>query len=300
MSASNRAEIVNKIHRVLKKHGKPYAPPAERPVLEHLLYACCLENAKHESADEAFAKLQQMYFDWNEVRVTSTTELAETMTALPDPNDAASRLKRCLQSVFEANYSFDMEAIKKQNIGKTQADLEKYVGMTPFVIAYLTQNALGGHAIPVNRGVLELLQVLEVVSAKDAASGHVPGLERTIPKNKGVEFASLLHDFGVDFALSMNSTKVKTILAEIDPTAKDRLPKRTGKREDERGTEASKKTAAAPPKKEKREEPRDEKREDKRDEKREEKRDEKREDKSASKKVAKATSTKRLTKKKPR
>ena len=43
--------------------------------LEHLLYGCLLETARYDAADEAFAKLKELYFDWNEIRVTTVTEV---------------------------------------------------------------------------------------------------------------------------------------------------------------------------------------------------------------------------------
>ena len=43
---STYAAIIGKIHRVLKKHYKPIPPQTGRSVLDHLLYACCLENAR--------------------------------------------------------------------------------------------------------------------------------------------------------------------------------------------------------------------------------------------------------------
>src|SRR4030095_5367183 len=188
--------IINKIYKVLKKHYKPIAPPADRTELEHLLYGCVLENARFEAADEAFAKLKELYFDWNEVRVTTVTELAEGMNGIPDASAAAQRVKRSLQSVFEGGYSFDIEALKKQNLGKSEKDLEKVNGTTPFVRAYVTQNALGGHSIPVSRGALEALCAVGVISDAEADKGQVPGMERAIPKNKGVEFGSLLQQLG--------------------------------------------------------------------------------------------------------
>ena len=150
MSTSNRASKLTKTHKVLKKHYKPY-PVADRPVLEHLLYACCLEVAPAEAADEAFAKLQQAYYDWNEVRVTTVSELSEILSGLPKSSEAASRLKRSLQSVFECYYSFDLEPLKKENIGKAVKQLEKLDGISKFAVAFVTQNGLGGHAIAVNR-----------------------------------------------------------------------------------------------------------------------------------------------------
>lgn len=226
MSATNRAALFGKIHKVLKKHYEPVIPPSDRSVLEHLLYACVLENAKHDDVDEVFAKLQKSYFDWNEVRVTSIPELAEVMSAIPDATEAAKRMKRALQSVFERHYQFDIELLRKAGLGKGVESLQKFNGVTPFVIDYMTQNALGGHAIPTNTAGLALLVVLDAVNAADAAKNRVPGLERAIAKNKGPEFASLLHQFAVDFSASPQSPRIKGIVAEIDPTAKERLPKK--------------------------------------------------------------------------
>lgn len=226
MSATNRAALFGKIHKVLKKHYQPAIPPADRTALEHLLYACVLENAKPEDVDEVFAKLQKNYYDWNEVRVTSFYELAEVMAAIPDSSEAAKRMKRALQSVFEKYYQFDIEQLRKAGLGKAVEVMQKLNGVTPFVIDYMTQNAFGGHAVPTNTAALALLTVLDGVSPADAAKNRVPGLERAIPKNKGLEFASLLHQFAIDFQSNPQSARVKSIVSEIDASAKDRLPKK--------------------------------------------------------------------------
>jgi endonuclease-3 len=247
MSASNRQALITKTHKVLRKHYEPVAPPADRLVLEHMLYGCCLENAKHEAVDEVFAKLEQDYFDWNEVRVTTVRELSEVMSVLTDPEDAARRLKRTLQSVFETHYSFDLEFYKKQNLGKSLKEIEKYNGVTPFTLAYVAQNALGGHSIPVNQGVFGVLLVLGIISEAEAAKQRVPGMERAISKSKGVEFASLLHQIGVDYATTPFSPRLRSVILEIAPDAKERLPKRGAKKEAGDGHETGRgKRRAAP------------------------------------------------------
>ena len=65
----------------------------DRSVLEHLMFACCLEDAGYDAAEEAFAALEHTFSDWNEVRVTSLSELSEVMARLPDPRAAGSRIK---------------------------------------------------------------------------------------------------------------------------------------------------------------------------------------------------------------
>lgn len=228
MASANRAALIGKAHKVLKKHYKP-VDYIERPLLEQLLFACCLENATYDAAEAAFQKLASGFFDWNEVRVSTVEELAESLPMLSEPRTAAANVKRILYAVFESTYSFEIEAFKKLNLGVAQQKLEKLTGVTPFALAVVTQASLGGHAIPLDRGTLNALRVLGIATDEDVSKHQVPGMERAIPKNKGVEFGSLLHQLGAEMTANPYSTNFHKILLEIAPEAKDRLPKRMPK-----------------------------------------------------------------------
>lgn len=230
MTSSSRTAQFTRLHRILKRAYSPVAPDPNRSVLEHLLFAACLENAHYPAAEEAFASLVHNFFDWNEVRVSSVRELSEAMANLPDPVAAAHRVKRILQNLFEATYSFDLEELRKQNLGPAVERLEKLEGTTRFTIAYVVQSALGGHSIPVDAGTLGALRTVNLITDDDAAAGVVPGLERAIPKNVGIEFGSLLHQLGADYVASPYSPSLHALLLEIEPKAKDQLPSRRGSR----------------------------------------------------------------------
>jgi endonuclease-3 len=232
MPSKNRAGLINKALKVVKKHYKPAVVAKDRTLLEHLLFACVLENSPYDAAEKVFQTLKSDYFDWNEVRVSTVRELAEALKSLNDPSEAATRVKRILQSVFETHYSFDVEALKKQNIGAAVKHLEKFNGSTSFVVAFVTQNALGGHAIPVNGGLMESLRIVGVVSDSEAAKGVVPGLERTVPKSKGAEVGSQLHQLGVEMHRAPYGPAIRKVLLEIEPACKDNLPKRPTKAEE--------------------------------------------------------------------
>jgi hypothetical protein len=229
MSAPKRADLFAVMQKVLAKHYKP-VKPVDRPVLEQVLFACCLEDSRPEAADEAFARLQESFFDWNEIRVTTVAELAEVLRGLHDAKRAATLIKHTLHSVFEAIYDFNLEPLRKQNLGAAVKQLQGYRGTTPFSVAYVVQNALGGHAIAVSQAGGEILQILGLATAKNLAEGAVPGLERAIPKNKGIDFTSLLQQCAADFAASPFGPQARSLILEIDPTAKDRLPKRGGRK----------------------------------------------------------------------
>ncbi|MCC7083581.1 MAG: hypothetical protein IT427_01080 [Pirellulales bacterium] len=230
MSGSNRGPLINKLYKVLKQHYKPVATD-HRPLLEQMLFACCLENAPFDKAAKTYEHLATSFFDWNEVRVSTVNELAEAMRELPAPESAASNLKRLLQTVFESTYSFELEEIKKQNIGAGIKKLESLEGSTPFVVAFATQHSLGGHFIPLDRGALDVLFIVGIATESERQSGNVSGLERAIPKNKGAEFGALLHQLAADLVVSPFSQSVKSILLAVNPTAKERLPKRGQKKE---------------------------------------------------------------------
>jgi endonuclease III len=217
---SNRAAKYELLFKSLKKHFKPQPEMGERTVLEHLIYACCLEDAKAEHADEAFAKLQQAYFDWNEVRVTTVIELGEALSSLPNPTAAGHRIKRCLQSLFEARYQYDIDDLKKANLGKATEELTNWKGVTPFILGYVSQNALGGHFIPVDTLTLDCMQQADIITESEAEKKSLPGVERAVPKTKGYEFASLLHQFAVEFHHSPKSAAVLAVFKDLGVTPK--------------------------------------------------------------------------------
>jgi len=219
---SNRAAKYEVLHKSLKKHYKPIQEPGERTVLEHLVYACCLEDARYEQADEAFAKLQQAYFDWNEVRVTTVVELGEALGSLPNPTQAGHRIKRCLQSLFEARYQYDIEDMKKANLGKATEELTAWKGVSPFVLAYVSQNALGGHFIPADTMTLDTLVQADIMTESEAEKKVLPGIERAITKTKGAEFSSLLHQFAVEFQHNQKNATALLVFKDLGVTPKVR------------------------------------------------------------------------------
>ena len=110
------------------------------------------EDSPNEAAEQVFRRSSKTIIGWNEVRVSTIRELTDALKPLVNPAESAARLKQTLHSVFESVYEFDIESLKKQNIGQAAKALQKYNGTTPFAVAYVTQYALGGHSIPLNRG----------------------------------------------------------------------------------------------------------------------------------------------------
>lgn len=224
MTSNNRGDRIQLLQKVLKKHFKPVPATESRSVLEQLVFASCLEDARYEAAEEAFQRMQELFVDWNEMRVTTVTELADALRNLPDPNAAAARIKRTLQSIFEARYSFDLEDMRKMNQGKAIQEIAKCNGISRFMLGYVVQLAFGGHTIPVSDSMMNVLLLTGVVTPAEAEKGQTPGLERAISKSKGYEFSSCLQQLAAEFQAHPGGKNVKAILKEAGATEPFKLP----------------------------------------------------------------------------
>ncbi|MFM8891781.1 MAG: hypothetical protein ACKOTB_09220 [Planctomycetia bacterium] len=226
-SQTARKQLVAKLHKALKAQYKPVTANTTRSVLEQVMFACCLENAPHDVAEKAFARLLESYFDLNEIRVTTVAELAETLQGLPDPSRSALALRRVLQSVFESTYSFSLDHAKKHSIAHGIRTLEQLHGVPPFVVHHVASTALGGHLVPVDLGALSALYLAGIASQEEYDAEKVAGLERFVAKKAGLEFNSLLHQFGADVVGSLHGATVKKVLQAVNSDAlKQRFPKR--------------------------------------------------------------------------
>ena len=232
MSAKNRADLITKLHKFVKKEYQVITPPSNRSVLEHMIYGCCLENSNFDAADDAFAKLQENYFDWNEVRVTTVAELAESCRNLSDPTAAARSLKKTLHGIFEHYYQFDLDFLKKENLSKAVQTFQKFNGVSQFVVSYVAQNGLGGHSIPLDHSLMRLFYVLGIVTEDESKKDRVPGLERTIAKAKGAEFSILVHQLAVAFNSAPFSTALRAKILKVNGDAKERFPKRASRKKE--------------------------------------------------------------------
>lgn len=195
---TNKQQFLGQIAATLKKKDKT-ATAVEAPtrsVLEEVIYAILREGATTPQADTAFQKIKQVFFDWNEVRVSSVQEVADALDDLPDAGVKGQRVVSFLQEVFEERYSFDLNDIaKKDGLKRATKQLARYKGgVTDFSVAWMAQRAFGGHAIPLDAPTLRVLYRLGVIDEEqpddlEAIRGSV---EHFIPKAKGIEFTETL------------------------------------------------------------------------------------------------------------
>ena len=97
MATPNRSALIARTLKVIRKHYKPVAQPKDRSVLEHLLFACLLEDSPQEAAEQVFQALKRDYFGWNEVRVSTIRELTDALKPLVNHCERCARLPQRAQ-----------------------------------------------------------------------------------------------------------------------------------------------------------------------------------------------------------
>jgi endonuclease-3 len=135
--------------------------------------------------------------------------------------------------------------MKKANLGKATDELSAWKGVSPFILNYVSQHALGGHAIPADTMTLDCLVQAEIITEAEADKKSLPGIERAITKTKGGEFASLLHQFAVEFHQNAKSPSALSVFKDLGVTLKAK-PKTLEKPVAEKPTKVDKGPSVAP------------------------------------------------------
>lgn len=168
-------------------------------VLEQVLYAFCREDATPTQADRAFQQLQERFFDWNEVRVSSSREIAEAFEGMTKAFERGERIISFLQELFETTFSYDMDLLQKKGVKVAAKQLERQQAVSDFIVAWVTQRSLGGHAVPVDNATARCLKRLGLVEAELEKLPDIrAALEHLVPKAKNVEFTDAVSRIAVE------------------------------------------------------------------------------------------------------
>jgi endonuclease III len=224
MAAPGKAQLLNDVHALLKKRYKLGQRPDRLTVLEAVVYGICHEGTTREQANQALSRFKDEFFDWNEVRVSSIKELQGVLAGLPDPEERAQRVRRFLRQLFEKTYEFTLESLLKKPLKDAVKVLQELdAPKSDYIIASVIQQALGGHAIPVDAHLRRVLERLGVADSSTSSEALRSTLERAVPKNRGAEFGDLMEELAHDTCVAGEPICSRCELKAICPTGQARL-----------------------------------------------------------------------------
>lgn len=157
LKAADKQSILKKLVTEMKRRYGGSVPKHNRTTFETLLFAACLEDLDQEQAEAAYSRMLDAFFDLNEIRVSSVSEIE---LALGDIENAAwkgMRVREALQHVFERYYAFDLEFLKRKTQEQAVKELSEIPHQTTFIRGYVIQQSLGAHVLPVDQSICNLL-----------------------------------------------------------------------------------------------------------------------------------------------
>ncbi len=181
MATQSKTQLLTNVHTLLKRRYKPKADrnASRLSVLKAVVYGICHEDTTREQANQALSRFKDEFFDWNEVRVSSVEEIQETLAGIPDPEERAQRIRRFLRQLFNRTYGFTLDALAKKPLKEALKVLQTYDAFaSDYVTATVIQQALGGHAIPIDKAAHRVLERLGISESEVPALRGDPGTSR--------------------------------------------------------------------------------------------------------------------------
>lgn len=234
---TNKQQMLQHVQNVLRKKfaSELQESPPGRPLLEELIYALCRENTTPAEASAAYERLVKSFIDWNEVRVSTVSEVSEVLQPLPAAGARARRIIGLLQKVFEERYSFSLEDLEKKGLKQAAKQLSRYKNdVTDYTVAWAIQRFLNGHAIPLDEATLRVLKRLGIIEEEidpeqmESIRGTV---EHVVTKARGPEFTDLISLLAHEWCVANNPLCSQCPLRGDCPTG---VQNTTGRRSDAR------------------------------------------------------------------
>ncbi|MFK7779334.1 MAG: hypothetical protein QM501_14605 [Gimesia sp.] len=214
ISTSDKQAICKKLIALLKKRYSATLPKYDRPVLETVLHAICLENTTNSQADEVFDSLIGGFHDLNEIRVSTISELESIFSPIGDTEWRAYRVRSVLQYVFEKEFCFDLDSLRKKTLEQAQKQLSKTKTLTPFVINHTLQIVLGSHVLPVDERVLNSSKWIGLLAVEESIETASDNLKSSVRKADVPLFCHLLRCLSTDEELLADFNLIKNPLPE--------------------------------------------------------------------------------------
>ena len=226
-ATTTKQQLLTQVYAVLKKKI-PASPEPEtpHPILEEVLYAILREGVPNSEADAAFLKIKTGFVDLNEMRVSSVQDVADAIEGLADAGNKAERIVKFLQEHFERTYTFALDDLEKKGLKQAAKQLARYKdhGVSDFVVAWVMQRSLEGHAIPLDEPTIRVLQRLGAIDEEiEELEATRATLEHYIPKSTGIDFTDRIIQLATTICLPVNPRCPECPLLPICPTGQARV-----------------------------------------------------------------------------
>lgn len=171
-------------------------PPSadEDPLLQELVYSFLLWDATTTQARTLMRRISDTFVDSNELRVCLADELADVMgDRYPRAWERSHRLRASLQDLYKREHGMRLTPLTTANKRDIRGYLDSLDGIPPFVAARVFLVGFGGHAVPCDSRLADLLADEGAIDSKMTDPAEAGAwLERHIRAAESLEAGLLL------------------------------------------------------------------------------------------------------------
>jgi len=190
-----------------------------KSVLSQLIFSIIARNFTRKCADKAFLIFQKKFVDWNEVRISSVSEISEVLEQVNAPNveRKAKNIKKILVDIYSDYHKISLEFVKSFSTEKTKKILQGLRGITPRVMDSVLLFALDYPVVPVVSPFARVIRRLGFVKLSATQKEIYKALEKLIPKTKIEKHSRLLIHHGENVCMLQKPNCIKCILKKFCP-----------------------------------------------------------------------------------
>jgi len=201
LSSSDPAKVFAALLKRLRgKHeGVPPVIPDDpashgSALIEQLIYSFMLWEASSSQAKVGARKLAESFADLNELRVAFPHETAGVLgERYPLAVERCLRLRCVLQELYQREHAMSLVSLISAGKREARQYLESMPGMPTFVAARMLAIGLGGHAVPADYRLMELLSDEKALPEDVDGPGEASAwLERQVRASEAGVVASVL------------------------------------------------------------------------------------------------------------
>jgi DNA polymerase III gamma/tau subunit len=237
----NATAYEKKVKKLLGKsmtgRGQELAPPPLDQAAAQLVEAILQADTTLTQAATAAKKLTAEFVDINELRVSPLSEIVDCIGRdFPLAQTKAEVISIVLAGVYHRTCGIDISYMNDM----PKRDLRRHlreIGMTPYAEAVVTMTVFGGHAVPVDDALFEILLMEELVHPESDVEDTQAFLERIVPAKNAPD----VHEFLRGYVAKNLSTLQKKRDAEARKRAEQEEAKRKAAEAEEKKKQAEKK-----------------------------------------------------------
>lgn len=208
MSSQDPAKLLQALLKKLtNRYGEQQPDPLTAgvdegvdPLLHLFIYSFLLWDASTGQARGALKRIRETFVDYNELRIAFADEIAAAFgERYPRGYERALRLRSSLHDIFRREHSLSLQSLTELSKREARSYLDSIDGTPAYVAARVLLLGLGGHAIPVDQRIADLLAA-EAVLGDDVtdADSAASWLERQIRAGEATSVAIVLQAWSDD------------------------------------------------------------------------------------------------------